>query len=276
VRLDLSYDGTGFSGWATQPGRRTVQEELTTALQTVLRSPVVVTVAGRTDAGVHARGQVAHVDVPPARWEAVAGRGDRAPQDALVSRLAGVLPPDVVLRRAAVVPQAFDARFSALWRRYVYRIDDGGAPDPLRRAWVLRHRRALDDLAMDTALRSLLGEHDFLAYCKPREGATTIRTLQEASVRRRDGVVEVEVRADAFCHSMVRSLVGALLAVGEGRRPASWPREALEEARREAGVAVAPPTGLVLEEVGYPADDELAARARTARAVRVLGGRSED
>lgn len=276
MRLDLSYDGTGFSGWATQPGRRTVQEELTTALHTVLRSPVVVTVAGRTDAGVHARGQVAHVDVPSLRWQAVAGRGDRTPQHALVSRLAGVLPPDVVLRRAAVVPEAFDARFSALWRRYVYRIDDGGAPDPLRRAWVLRHRRALDDVAMDTALRSLLGEHDFLAYCKPRAGATTIRTLQEASVRRRDGVVEVEVRADAFCHSMVRSLVGALLAVGEGRRSASWPREALEEVRREAGVAVAPPTGLVLEEVGYPADDELAARARAARAVRVLGGTDQD
>jgi len=276
VRLDLAYDGTAFSGWASQPGRRTVQAEVTSGLETVLRTPVSVTVAGRTDAGVHARGQVAHVDVPVARWDALPGRGDRAPQDALVTRLAGVLPPDVVLRRASVVPAAFDARFSALWRRYVYRIDDGAAPDPLRRTWVLRHRRSLDEFAMDLALSRLLGEHDFLAFCKPRDGATTIRTLQEASVRRRDGVVEVEVRADAFCHSMVRSLVGALLAVGEGRRSPAWPRQALDEVRREAGVPVAPPTGLVLEEVGYPADDELATRARTARAVRVLGGAPPD
>ncbi|GMA32267.1 tRNA pseudouridine(38-40) synthase TruA [Litorihabitans aurantiacus] len=272
LRLDVAYDGTDFSGWAVQPGRRTVQGELTRALDTVLRTPVTLTVAGRTDAGVHARGQVVHLDVPRAAWEAVPGRSDRAPGDVLVTRVAGVAPADVVLRRAAVVPDAFDARFSALWRRYTYRIDDGAAADPLTRAWVLRHRRALDAPAMHDAVRRLLGEHDFLAYCRPREGATTIRTLQEAAVGREAGVVAITVRADAFCHSMVRSLVGALLAVGEGRREVAWPREVLDAVRRDGAVAVAPPTGLVLEEVGYPPDAELAERARTARAVRTLGG----
>ncbi|PWD50444.1 tRNA pseudouridine(38-40) synthase TruA [Serinibacter arcticus] len=270
LRLDVAYDGTSFSGWAVQPGRRTVQGELSDALATVLRTPVTLTVAGRTDAGVHARGQVVHLDVPRATWEAVPGRSDRAPEEALVTRLAGVLPPDVVVSRATPAAAGFDARFSALWRRYSYRIDDGADVDPLTRAWVLRHRRPLDADAMHEAVRGLLGEHDFLAYCKPRDGATTIRTLQAATVGRRDGQVEVGVRADAFCHSMVRSLVGALLAVGEGRRPVAWPREVLLAGRRDSGVAVAPPTGLVLEEVGYPADAELAARARTARAVRVL------
>lgn len=270
IRLDLAYDGTDFSGWATQPGRRTVQGELTSALETVLRRPVAVTVAGRTDAGVHARGQVAHLDLPRPVWEAVVGRSDRTPAQALRSRLEGVLPRDVVVGGVREVPADFDARFSALWRRYTYRIADGERPDPLTRAWVLRHRRPLDDGAMDLAVQGLLGEHDFLAYCKPREGATTIRTLQEASVTRVDEQVEVHVRADAFCHSMVRSIVAALLAVGEGRRDPAWPRRALEQVRRDAGVAVAPPVGLVLEEVGYPADDQLAAQARLARTVRVL------
>jgi len=271
VRLDLAYDGTGFSGWATQPGLRTVQGVLEDAIATVLRSPARLTVAGRTDAGVHARGQVAHLDLPADAWAALPGRAvDRDPGDALCARLAGVLPPDVVVRRAALAPAGFDARFAAVWRRYAYRIDDSRAPDPLTRAWVLRHRRVLDVGAMDRAGAELVGQHDFLAYCKPREGATTIRTLQLLRVTREQGLVVVDVRADAFCHSMVRSLVGALLAVGEGRRPEGWPARVLAAVSRDPGVAVAPPQGLVLEEVGYPADDELAERARVARAVRTL------
>lgn len=270
IRLDLAYDGTAFSGWATQPGLRTVQGVLEEGLATVLRVPVRLTVAGRTDAGVHARGQVAHVDVPGHAWRALPGRSDRAPGEALVTRLAGVLPADVVVGRAGPAPEGFDVRFSAVWRRYAYRIDDGAAPDPLVRSWTLRHRRRLDAEAMDRAGAALVGTHDFLAFCKPREGATTIRTLQRLEVVRERGVVVVNVRADAFCHSMVRSLVGALLAVGEGRRAESWPAEVLAAVRRDSGVAVAPPQGLVLEEVGYPQDSELAQRARDARALRAL------
>ena len=259
-RLDLSYDGAAFHGWAVQDGLRTVQGTLQEWITRVLRlsDPAELTVAGRTDAGVHARGQVAHVDLPSPGL---------APE--LLRRLARVLPADVVVYRVTEAPDGFDARFSAIWRRYSYRIVDG-VPDPLTRGWHVYHRRPLDHVAMNSAGHLLLGEHDFLAYCKPREGATTIRTLRSLAVERVDGVVEVNVSADAFCHSMVRSLVGALLAVGEGRREVSWPAHMLAAVRRDSSIALAPPHGLVLEEVGYPADDELAARALAARNVRVL------
>jgi tRNA pseudouridine38-40 synthase len=275
VRLDLAYDGGGFSGWARQPGLRTVEGELTAALATVLRTDDVdLTVAGRTDAGVHARAQVAHVDVPDAAWRTLPGRSDRAPSDALVSRLAGVLSRDaggprgsgdLVVFGAAEAPSGFDARFSATWRRYRYRVsDDVGTRDPVRRGAVLWHGRPLDADAMASAATGLVGEHDFLSYCKPREGATTIRTLNALDVTRAEdgpdaGLVVVEVVADAFCHSMVRSLVAALLAVGEGRRPVGYPAEALALRSRAAGVAVAPAHGLTLEAVGYPPDADLAA-----------------
>lgn len=270
IRLDLAYDGTDFSGWARQPGLRTVQGVLEEGMARVLRHPVRLTVAGRTDAGVHARGQVAHCDIPVAAWQGLPGRSTRDPALALRHRLAGVLPPDLVVHGVALAPAGFDARFSAIWRRYVYRIDDGAAPDPLRRTWTLRSRRALDAAAMDSAGGALLGEHDFLPFCRPRAGATTIRTLQRLRVEREEGLVVVRVQADAFCHSMVRSLVGALLAVGEGRREVAWPLQVLSAGRRDSGVAVAPPHPLVLQEVGYPPEAELAERARTARAVRTL------
>ena len=170
LRLDISYDGTDFSGWAEQPGRRTVQGELQAALARVLRIPTPqLTVAGRTDAGVHARGQVAHVDVPASVWEA---EGER-----LLRRLAGVLPPDVRVTAVAPAPPGFDARFSALVRRYVYRVSDApGGVDPLRRHEVLWHRRPLDVDRMNEAAAALLGEHDFAAYCRKREGASTVRS----------------------------------------------------------------------------------------------------
>lgn len=285
VRLDLSYDGTGFAGWATQPGLRTVQGTLEAALGTVLRHPDPrLTVAGRTDAGVHARGQVAHLDLPEDVWSAVRGRMAGTPGQVLVRRLAGVLPPDVVVHRAAPAPPGFDARFSALWRRYAYRVaDDLSRVDPLRRTHVVRHRVPLDERAMAAAAAPLVGHHDFAAYCRPRPGATTVRVLQELDVVRPDdgpdaGLVVVTVRADAFCHQMVRSLVGALLAVGEGRRPRGWPAELLEGRRRAS--AVAPAHGLTLEEIAYPPDDELAARADATRArrapVRPGGPAAED
>ncbi|SDF83769.1 tRNA pseudouridine38-40 synthase [Cellulosimicrobium cellulans] len=275
VRLDLAYQGTAFAGWARQPTLRTVQGTIEEGLATILRGAAPrLTVAGRTDAGVHARGQVAHVDLARAQWEALPGRSDRAPGDALVARLGGVLPGDVVVHRATRAPAGFDARFSALHRAYTYRVaDDPAQRDPLRREWVLWNRRPLDVAAMDAAVRPLLGVRDFAAFCKPRPGATTIRELQHLSWSRPTdgpdaGLVVAHVRADAFCHNMVRALVGASLAVGEGRRGVGWPAELLASRRRDAGAGVVPAHGLVLEEVTYPPDAELAARADRIRAVR--------
>ncbi|WP_336707638.1 tRNA pseudouridine(38-40) synthase TruA [Oerskovia sp. USHLN155] len=276
VRLDLAYQGTAFAGWARQPGLRTVEGALEDGLGQILRGdPPRLTVAGRTDAGVHARGQVAHVDLPRAAWDAMPGRSDRTPGDALVARLGGVLPGDVVVHRATPAPEGFDARFSALYRSYTFRIvDDPALRDPLRREWVLWNRKPLDADAMHEALQPLLGVRDFAAFCKPRPGATTIRELQHLSWERATdgpdaGLVVAHVRADAFCHNMVRALVGASVAVGEGRRPVSWPTEVLAARRRDAGAGVVPPHGLVLEAVTYPPDDELAARAERVRAVRM-------
>jgi tRNA pseudouridine38-40 synthase len=238
VRLELAYDGGGFAGWAAQPGQRTVQGTVEEALSRVLRVPVALTVAGRTDAGVHATGQVAHADLPVGTWAALgAPRGRRAGGDPgadLVRRLAGVLPSDVRVWAVAPAAPGFDARFSALWRRYAYRVTDHPAgADPLRRHDTLAWPRRLDADAMAAASAELLGEHDFAAYCRRREGATTVRSLQRLDwARDLDGVLVAIVRADAFCHSMVRGLVGALLAVGDGRRPPSWPVALLATATR--------------------------------------------
>ena len=265
LRIDLSYDGSDFSGWAAQPGRRTVEEELSVGLGRVLRlgEPVALTVAGRTDAGVHARGQVAHADVPPDAW---AGHGDAA-----LRRLASALPPDIRVRAIAAAPDGFDARFSALWRRYSYRIcDDPASADPLRRRDTLRHPRPLDLPAMNEAAGRLLGEHDFAAFCRRREGATTVRALHRLDWERdADNVAVAAIVADAFCHNMVRALVGALISVGEGSQPSSWPAAVLAAAVRDPQVRVVPPHGLSLEEVRYPEPDQLAARATLTRRVRV-------
>lgn len=271
LRLDLAYDGTDFSGWAAQPGRRTVEDVLGSALATVLRAPhVPLTVAGRTDAGVHARGAVCHVDVDPAGWSAVPGRSDRRPEEAAVVRLNGVLPDDVVVRRVRVAPDGFDARFSALARRYRYRVcDHPGNADPLRRRDTVVVRDALDVEAMDAAARRLEGLHDFAAFCKARDGRTSVRTLLRYRWgRAADGVLEASVVADAFCHSMVRFLVGAVVPVGEGVRDVGWPAQVLASRRRDPAVVVMPAHGLSLEEVVYPPDAALAGRARTTRAVR--------
>jgi tRNA pseudouridine38-40 synthase len=230
------------------------------ALRTVLRlDEVSTTCAGRTDAGVHARAQVVHVDVPLTSY---AGQAE-----VLGHRLAGVLPADVGLRSIAVAPPGFDARFSPLWRRYAYRVSDAPyGPDPLRRRDVLHHRRPLDVSRMDEASRPLVGQHDFAAFCRRRDGATTVRTLLELGwVRDPDGLVVATVRADAFCHNMVRALVGALLAVGDGRRPVGWPVEVLAGGERVPDVHVVPSRGLTLEEVRYPPPEDLAARAIASR-----------
>ena len=273
LRLDLAYDGAGFHGWARQVDLRTVQGEVEAALDTVLRtSGSALTVAGRTDTGVHARGQVAHVDLDEAAVVAAAGRAADDPLALLRRRLNGVLDADVRIRGVRRAPAGFDARFSAVWRRYAYRVADHACTlDPLVRGHVLGWPRALDVAAMDAAAQALLGEHDFAAFCKRREGATTIRTLLDLRWQRdSSGLAVGTVRADAFCHSMVRSLTGCLMAVGEGRRDAAWAVEVLAGRRRDPAVTVAPAHGLTLEEVGYPPEEQLAARAEQSRAVRTL------
>ncbi|MFI9613136.1 tRNA pseudouridine(38-40) synthase TruA [Streptomyces sp. NPDC052023] len=265
IRLDLSYDGGAFHGWAKQAGgKRTVQGEIEDALRTVTRSRETyeLTVAGRTDAGVHARGQVAHVDLPREVWAEQSAK--------LLKRLAGRLPRDVRVWALREAPSGFNARFAAIWRRYVYRVTDNpGGVDPLLRGHVLWHDWALDVDAMEAAAKSLVGEHDFAAYAKKREGATTIREILDFRVcRNADGIVEIEVRADAFCHNQVRSMVGALLFVGDGHRGVEWPRKVLDARVRDSAVHVVRPHGLTLEEVGYPPDDQLAERQRQARRKR--------
>ena len=275
LRLDFGYDGTAFSGWAMQPGKRTVEDELSAALTLILRasSPVRLTIAGRTDAGVHARGAVAHIDVDPAAFALLPGRADRTPAQAALTRLNGVLPQDIVVHAVSVAPEGLHARFSATGRRYHYRIcDQPGLLDPLRRYDTVVNRRVLDVAAMHEASQSLLGLADFAAFCMKREGATTIRTLLEYSwTRAADGTVCATVVADAFCRSMVRALVGAVIPVGEGRRPVEWPAQVLVAGQRHPAVVVMPAHGLSLEEVFYPPDAELGSRHRESRVKRFLG-----
>jgi tRNA pseudouridine38-40 synthase len=229
---------------------------------TVAQIPAALTVAGRTDAGVHATGQVAHLDVPCYTLTA----------DELARRINRLLPADLRVPLVRQVPLAFDARFSALRRHYRYRISD--APwgvDPLRRHDTVSHHRCLDEARMNAASRPLLGEHDFAAFCRHREGATTVRVLEHLEwIRDGPHLLTAEVAADAFCHSMVRSLVGALLAVGEGRRSLDWPAELLSYTARASEVTVAPSHGLTLVGVDYPDDDQLATRATQTRALRAV------
>jgi tRNA pseudouridine38-40 synthase len=264
LRLDLGYDGAGFHGWASQPGVRTVQQVTAEALGRLLglADPPALTVAGRTDAGVHARGQVAHTDVPAAAWAAV--------RDVALRRLAGLLPADVRVRAIAVAPTGFDARFSALWRRYSYRVcDDLAALDPVRRHDTLPYPRRLDLRLMNEAAQACLGEHDFAAFCRRRETATTVRALLVLQWDRAEpGVAVATVVADAFCHNMVRALVGCVLAVGEGSRPAHWPAAVLAGQVRDPAVRVMPAFPLVLEQVCYPSAGSLAARAEQTRRLR--------
>jgi tRNA pseudouridine38-40 synthase len=270
-RLDIGYDGTSFSGWAAQSGRRTVQGELERWITRVLRlhEPAHLVCAGRTDAGVHARGQVAHVDLDPT----VITDGS----EALTRRLNKVLGGDCVVRQMSAAPPGFDARFAAIWRRYVYRLSDAGVPpDPLYRYQIARVTPKVDLPRLNEEAATLLGLRDFGAFCRRRDGASTIRTLLELTGRRMPSgpmasVIECTVRADAFCHSMVRSLVGALVAVATGQRDHEWLAALTERGIRDSTMTVMPAAGLTLEEVGYPADHELAVRALAARAMREAG-----
>jgi tRNA pseudouridine38-40 synthase len=272
LRLDIAYDGTDFAGWATQAGQRTVAGILEEALSTVFRTSVRLRAAGRTDTGVHATGQVAHVDVPS---DALPNAYPRSPRPTepeflpLIRRLGRLLPADVRIRRIIRAPAGFDARFSALRRHYVYRLST--APygvEPHQARFITAWPRLLDVDAMNEASRNLLGLHDFAAFCRYREGATTIRDLQRLEWTLDGHLITAYVTADAFCWSMVRSLVGALLTVGEHRRTATWCSGLLTSTRRSSDFAAAPPRGLTLVGVDYPPESELEARTLITRELR--------
>jgi tRNA pseudouridine38-40 synthase len=274
LRLDVSYDGTDFAGWAPQSGQRTVAGLIDEVLSTVFRTPLTVRAAGRTDAGVHATGQVAHVDVPAAALHHAYPRTPRPAEPEflpLVRRLGRFLATDVRVRDITRAPVGFDARFSALRRHYTYRL--GTAPygvEPHLARFVTAWPRPLDLEAMNAASQLLVGLRDFAAFCRHREGATTIRDLQRLEWTRDGDIITAHVSADAFCWSMVRSLVGALIAVGEHRRDPGWCAGLLSATRRSSEFAAAPPQGLALVGVDYPPDADLAARALVTRDLRVI------
>jgi len=252
LRLDLSYDGTNFSGWGIQPDRRTVQQAVEEAISTVTQLKAETIVAGRTDAGVHATGQVIHVDIP----ESIA-------LDDLAYKLNRILDEDIRINQIQIAPPAFHARFSALRRYYEYRIlDENKVIPPLARFNTEPWYRPLDLDLMNEASALLLGTHDYAAFCKFREGATTIRTLESYSWRRdSDGFLIADVVADAFCYSMVRNLVGAIVCVADGRKDVSWISTLLENRERVSDSLVFSGRGLTLYKVDYPSDAELLERA---------------
>lgn len=267
LRLDIGYDGTGFHGWAAQPGLRTVQEEIESALAVLLQAGSEgadprLTVGGRTDAGVHARGQVAHLDVPREAAERLTAR-----------RINGVLgrqAPDAVVHEVREAPADFDARFSALSRRYEYRVRPlGSRRDPLTARFTVEVPRELDLAAMQRASDELTGLNDFTSFCKAREGATAVREVLRFDWREtEDGALAAAIEADAFCHSMVRALVGAVVATGSGRIGLADLVRLRDARERTSRFTVMPAHGLSLEEIAYPPDDELAARAEQTRARR--------
>jgi tRNA pseudouridine38-40 synthase len=259
LRIDLAYDGSNFAGWAKQPDRRTVQECIEEALAKISRISPETIVAGRTDAGVHATGQVIHVDLP----ESVA-------LDDLVYKLNRILDEDVRIHNISIAPEAFHARFSALRRYYRYKIlDENKVLDPLARLDVATWYRPLDVDVMNETSALLLGEHDFAAFCKYREGATTIRTLEKYEWKRNsEGILVADIVADAFCYSMVRNLVGAVVCVADGRFNPEWIVGVLDNKERVSDSLVFPARGLTLYQVDYPSDAQLLERAKITIARR--------
>ncbi|MDO2935522.1 tRNA pseudouridine synthase A [Paeniglutamicibacter sulfureus] len=274
LAIRIGYDGTAYNGWALQPALPTVQGVLEAGLSMLIRRNIRTVVAGRTDAGVHARNQIAHFDLTPTEVAGLARGSGLEPGFALLRRLRGVLGREngaVLVHDVWIAPDGFDARFSALWRRYSYRIADGPARfDPLTRAYTMWHKTEIDVGLLNSEAVSLLGRHDFLSFCKPREHATTIRTLTEFSfVRDSEGIIVAHLKADAFCHNMVRAMIGACIKVGDGRETPGWVARRLAEAVRDSRIMLADPRALVLEEVAYPLDDhEIARRAELTRTRR--------
>jgi tRNA pseudouridine38-40 synthase len=270
-RIDFGYDGTDFAGFAKQPGLRTVQSELVKGLEVIFgkdNKDFAMRVAGRTDAGVHAQHQVVHVDLSPSQIKRIGRNPDVA------SRVNTALPQDVRLFRFEKAPAGFDARYSAIYRRYRYKIADHASfLDPLLVRYVLKLKVDLDLKLMRLAAKEMVGLHDFGAFCKPRAGATTIRNLRYIRItrnRKEGNLVEIELKGDAFCHNMVRSLTGALVAVARGRASAQDVKDRLVSANRVGSFKVLGGKGLSLIEVGYPKDSRLAEQAEKARKLRSL------
>ena len=303
LRLDLAYDGGAFYGWAKQPTLRTVQGELEQALHTILRvpaddpdEPLRLTVAGRTDTGVHALHQVCHLDVGEATLDRCVGHMGVSAPEALFRRLSRMVPDDIAIHAVSVAPEGFDARFSALERTYVYRICDEARPvDPRMRGFVLALDDRLDLDAMNAAAAMTIGLHDFGSFATPNPGGTTIREVKQAHWSRipvsplvpgasggagtaggytvpaaESGLVCFTIVADAFARNMVRSLVNACVKVGQGRKDLDWFAEKMATPLREGSTGPIAPQGLTLEHVAYPPDDHLAARAEAIRAKRTL------
>ncbi|MFT4245191.1 MAG: tRNA pseudouridine(38-40) synthase TruA [Micrococcaceae bacterium] len=280
IKVTLAYDGAPFNGWGIQPNAPTVQGILEDALSTITGRLVRTTVAGRTDAGVHASRQVVHFDLEEPEWQKFVGNYSDT-SEAFIRRVAGLInfillnqigkfaKGAIQIKTAEVVNSDFDARFSALWRRYSYAIEDKQVGwNPLNRNHVMHYRGQLNVVKMNIAAEMLLGEHDFIAFCKPRVGATTTRMLQEFSWERNGELVTAHLKADAFCHHMVRSLVGATLMVGNGEREPKWLYERLKKQERNPEANIAPGHALVLEEIAYPDETQWRWRANLTRARR--------
>ena len=264
LRLDIAYDGTHFFGWATQPGHRTLQDLIEEAISRISQTNIDSIVAGRTDAGVHATGQVIHVDVPDAMFERELTYLD------LRYKLNRILDEDVRIMNVSDAPQGFHARFSALRRYYSYKIlDNNDVIAPLSRHDVASWYRPLDAERMNEASALLLGHHDFAAFCKFKVGGTTIRTLEKYEWHRSDeGLLVADVVADAFCYSMVRNLVGAVVCVADGRQSPAWIEQLLANKERVSDSLVFPARGLTLYQVDYPSNDQLLERAKITVAKR--------
>ncbi|MCX6444137.1 MAG: tRNA pseudouridine(38-40) synthase TruA [Actinobacteria bacterium] len=264
LRIDIAYDGSNFFGWGAQPDRRTIQDLVEEAISRISRTDVESIVAGRTDAGVHATGQVIHVDVPDAMFERGLNYID------LRYKLNRILDEDVRIMNIADAPEGFHARFSALRRYYTYKIiDNNDVIAPLSRHDVASWYRPLDADRMNEASALVLGKHDFAAFCKFREGSTTIRSLEKYEWKRtEDGLLIADIVADAFCYSMVRNLVGAVVCVADGRKDPSWMAELLANKERVSDSLVFPARGLTLYRVDYPSDDQLLERAKITVAKR--------
>jgi len=270
-RIDFGYDGTDFSGFAKQPGLRTVQAELVKAIAVIFGkddNDFKLRVAGRTDAGVHAQHQVAHLDLTTAQLKRIGRNPDVA------GRINTALPKDIRVFSFDVAPEGFDARYSATFRKYRYRVADKNCfVDPLDGRYVLEVKPELDLKLMRQAAKVLIGLHDFGGFCKPRAGATTIRKLRSIKIarnQRKGRIIEIELKGDAFCHNMVRSIVGALVAVGRGRASVSDVQKRLKSGSRAGALKVVAARGLSLIEVGYPKDSKMGLQAQNTRKRRVL------
>jgi tRNA pseudouridine38-40 synthase len=272
-RVDLAYDGTDFAGWAKQPGLRTVEGDLVKMFEKVFgksKTDFDMRVAGRTDSGVHAKHQVCHLDIPQKRLSRIG----RDPLNAF--RLNTLIADDLIILDIHQITSDFDARFSALGRRYRYTIvDPEFKKDPMLVRYALTHKRVLDVALMNLAAKELIGLKDFAAFCKPRAGASTIRNLTTFKVSRDPGgLITIEIHADAFCHNMIRSLVGSIMAVADGRLSIQDLIQAQKSGKRANKFKTIDAKGLSLESIDYPDPADYAKQANLNRVMREISDNS--